>query len=56
MSKVTPYLCVKNPSAALDYYKTAFGAVEAMRLTDPSGGIAHAEIHIGDATLMLSGE
>jgi PhnB protein len=56
MSKLTPYLCVRNPAAALDYYKAAFGAVEAMRLTDPSGRIAHAEIHIGGATLMLSGE
>ncbi len=56
MTKVTPYLCVRNPSAALDYYKTAFGAVEVMRLADPSGGIAHAEIRIGDAVLMLAGE
>ena len=56
MTKVTPYLCVRNPAAALDYYKTAFGAEEVMRLADPSGGIAHAEILIGGATLMLSGE
>ena len=41
---VTPYLYVKNGNAALDYYKKGLGATELMRMPDPSGRIAHAEL------------
>jgi PhnB protein len=54
---VTPYLTIKNAAAALKFYKKAFGAVEIMRFTDPSGKkIGHAEIRIGDSPIMLSDE
>jgi PhnB protein len=53
---VTPYLIVKNAAAALDFYKKAFGATELMRLADPSGKVGHAEIKIGDSTIMLADE
>ena len=33
------YLRVKNAAAAIDFYKTAFGATEKFRLTEPSGRI-----------------
>ena len=52
----TPYLVVKNAAAAIDFYKTAFGAVELMRLVGPGGVIAHAEIKIGDSPVMLADE
>ena len=52
----TPYLTVKNAAAAIEFYKQAFGAVEAFRLDDPAGKVGHAEISIGDAPLMLSDE
>jgi PhnB protein len=52
----TPYLIVKNAAAALDFYKRAFGATESMRLADPSGKVGHAEIKIGDSTIMLADE
>ncbi|HEY7411956.1 MAG TPA: VOC family protein [Vicinamibacteria bacterium] len=52
---VTPYLSVKGAAAAIDYYKEAFGAVELYRL--PMGDrVGHAEIRIGDSTLMLADE
>jgi PhnB protein len=52
---VTPYLSVKGAAAAIDYYKKAFGAVELYRL--PMGDrVGHAEIRIGDSTLMLADE
>src|SRR5437762_2545991 len=52
----TPYLIVKDAAAALDFYKKAFGATEVMRLADPSGKVGHAEIKIGDSTIMLADE
>jgi PhnB protein len=55
-SSVTPYLIVSGAAKALDYYKTAFGATELMRLEGPDGTIGHAEMQIGTARLMLADE
>ena len=52
---VSPYLTVVGASAALDFYRQAFGAAETgPRLTAPDGSIVHAELRIGDTTVMLS--
>jgi uncharacterized glyoxalase superfamily protein PhnB len=32
-----PYLCVKNGSEAIDFYRRAFGATEKYRMEDSSG-------------------
>lgn len=53
---VTPYLAVRNASAALDFYQKAFGATELMRMPDDKGKISHAEIRIGDSPIMLADE
>jgi len=53
---VTPYLCVNDAAAAIEFYKKAFGAIELMRLPDPNGKIGHAEIRIGEAIVMLADE
>ena len=53
---VYPYLRVGGAAKAIDFYVRAFGAKELFRLTEPSGRIGHAEIKIGDTTLMLSDE
>ena len=55
-STATPYLIVKGASDAIDFYARAFGAVELMRFPAPDGTIAHAEIQVGDARLMLADE
>ena len=55
-SSVTPYLIVTGAANALDYYKMAFDAQEIMRMPGPDGKIAHAEIQIGNARLMLADE
>ena len=52
----TPYLIVQNASAAIEFYKRAFGATELMRLPDPGGKIGHAEIKVGDSPIMLADE
>ena len=53
---VTPYLYLRNATAALDYYKRAFGAVETFRMPSPGGKIGHAEIKIGNSRIMLAYE
>lgn len=51
-----PYLRLRRASAAIDFYKQAFGAEEVMRLTEPGGRIGHAEIRIGPAAVYLADE
>jgi PhnB protein len=53
---VTPYLFVKGAASAIDYYKSVFGATERMRMPGPKGQIMHAELQIGDSTIMLADE
>jgi uncharacterized glyoxalase superfamily protein PhnB len=55
-SPLTPYLCCRGAAAALAFYAKAFGAVERIRFSEPSGRIGHAELAIGGAALMLSDE
>ena len=55
-TSVTPYLVVNGAARALDYYKMAFDAQELMRFEGPNGQIAHAEIQIGNARIMLADE
>lgn len=51
---VTPYLVVNGASRALDFYKSAFGASELMRMDGPDGRVMHAEFRIGDSILMIA--
>jgi PhnB protein len=53
---VQPYLIFKDAAAAIAFYVEAFGATEKFRMASPGGGIAHAEILIGDSTIMLADE
>ena len=55
---VTPYLIIDDGRCkeALEFYARAFGAKEVMRMNRPDGGIAHAELQIGDSRIMLSDE
>jgi PhnB protein len=53
---LTPYLYVHDASAALEFYRAAFDAVEEFRITHPDGPIVHAEMTIGDSPFMLSDE
>jgi PhnB protein len=53
---VTPYLFITNAAKAIEFYKTAFGAVELARLATPEGKVAHAELQLGDSRIMLAEE
>lgn len=54
---VTPYLTIRGASAAIDFYKKAFGAEEKVRMPGPDGNsVMHGEIAIGGSMIMLSDE
>jgi uncharacterized glyoxalase superfamily protein PhnB len=53
---VTPAIIVRDASAAIAFYKRAFGAEEVSRMSGPDGKIMHAEIRIGDSVVMLGEE
>jgi len=52
----TPYLVIKDAARAIDFYQRAFGAIELVRLEGADGRIAHCEIKIGDASILLADE
>jgi uncharacterized glyoxalase superfamily protein PhnB len=54
---ITPYLVIRDPRAAIEFYQRAFDAQEVLCLPGPDGkSVMHAELQIGDSMLMLSGE
>jgi PhnB protein len=56
MHSVTPHLVCAGASEAIEFYKKAFGAVEAARVPGPGGKLMHAMIRIGDSAVMLVDE
>jgi PhnB protein len=53
---VSLHIVVKNGSAAIDFYREAFGATELLRLAEPDGKMGHAALQIGNMVLSLSDE
>lgn len=53
---VNAYLIVKDAEKAMELYKAAFGGSGGSCLTMPDGTVLHAEIVIGDSTIMISEE
>jgi uncharacterized glyoxalase superfamily protein PhnB len=56
MHTVTPHIICAGAAEAIDFYKKAFGATEMGRMPGPDGKIMHAQIRIGDSTVMLAEE
>ena len=52
---ITPYLIVEDAAGFIDFFASAFGAAERLRVATPEGRIGHAEVEIDGAALMLSG-
>lgn len=50
---VTPYLVVKDVSGLLDFLQKAFKGEVTTHMDSPDGGIMHAEVKIGDSTVMM---
>ena len=54
---VTPHLVVRGAARAIEFYKRAFGAEEAMRMPSRDGQkVMHAELRIGDSLVFLNDE
>ncbi len=52
---IVPTLTVKNASAAIAFYRNAFGAVVLMSNEDPDGGVV-AEMEMGGARFVVADE
>ena len=53
---ITAHLVVSGASQALDFYKKAFNAEILGVHKTPDGKVMHAEIKVGDSTIMLADE
>jgi PhnB protein len=51
-----PYLRVRDAKAAIAFYSKVFGAVEGLKLVEPSGRVGHAELMFGPHMVMVSDE
>jgi PhnB protein len=55
MSDLTPYLCVRDSRAAIDWYAEVFhAAVQGKPYLMDDGRVGHVELRIGDALLMMA--
>jgi PhnB protein len=52
---IKPVLSVRNGSAAIEFYRKAFGAVELMRVSSPEGAVV-AELSVDGANFFLADE
>lgn len=53
-TSITPWLCVRGGARAVDFYKSAFGAVEVFRMGDDNSTVAR--LSIDGAEFWLSDE
>jgi PhnB protein len=53
MQTVTPYLLYEDVAAALEFLSRAFGFEEVLRYTGSEGYVNHAEMRVGDGSIML---
>jgi PhnB protein len=54
---VTPYICVNDGNAAIEFYKAAFDATVVVSMPGPDGKIGHADLLLfGRMHLMLADE
>jgi len=49
-----PSLIIDGAAEAIEFYERAFGATERLRMPMPDGKVAHAELEIGDAVIMIA--
>lgn len=52
--RIVPYLMVDGASAAIEFYRNAFGATERYRMEMPNDVIGHAEIVVNGAVVYLA--
>ena len=55
-TSIAPWLSVRNIVKAVNFYKSAFGAIEVYRLEAPDGGLMVAKLSVDGAEFWLSEE
>ena len=53
MGRIAPYLLYEDGAAAIDFLTNAFGFEEVMRMEDDQGAVNHAEVRLGEDSVML---
>jgi uncharacterized glyoxalase superfamily protein PhnB len=53
---ITAHIAVRDAARMIEFYKRAFGFTEKGRMSMPGGGIAHAQLTLGDSVLYLADE
>ena len=53
MGRIAPYLLYEDGAVAIDFLTNAFGFEEVMRMEDDKGDVNHAELRLGEDTVML---
>ncbi len=53
LRSITPYLFPQDPDRLIDFLKRAFGGEQTLRATRPDGIVMHAEVRIGDSSVMM---
>lgn len=51
---ITPNLVSRDAAGAIEFYKKVFGAKVRVNMPDPSGGIMHAELQLGDSLFFIN--
>lgn len=54
--RLSPYLCVDDAAAAVEFYSNVFGFEERLRIPAPGGKVGHSELQLGSAVVMVSDE
>jgi len=54
LDPVMPFMHIRDPAGALDFYRAVLGAQVLMRETEPGGIISHAMFQIGESRFMIS--
>src|SRR2546422_4629262 len=52
---IAPWLSVRNGARAVEFYKSAFGAIEVYRVEDPAGAVV-SRLSVDGAEFWLSGD
>ena len=53
MQTVTPYMLYEDVESALDFLTRAFGFQETLRYTGSTGCISHAEMRVGEGSILM---
>jgi PhnB protein len=51
LRSLTPYLAIQGAGRLIEFLKSAFGAVELLRVARPDGTVQHAELRVGDSVV-----